>query len=170
MLDKLQQNGWECEFSIDMSSAENEINRLANKYLACNLFVREQNRLIVEDDYRDELDHIYATGFVSTASSQDSEGSENNCFDSSVLPDELKQLVDSLLPHQCEAIRAILLNKDCIPEIERIADETFTMPDALIDDINEEAKQFLDDILIESFEGGLQVLEQYCFELTNALK
>ena len=170
LLDKLQQNGWECEFNVEMSRAEDEINRLANKYLACNLFVREQNRLVVEDDYRDELDHIYAHGFASTASSQDTEDSENDYFDSSTLSNELKQLVGSLLPHQCEALRAILLNKDCLPEIERIADEAFTLPDALIDEINEFANSFLNDILVEETEDGLQILEQYQSELAQALK
>lgn len=167
LLVTLYQNGWECEFTEETLAAKSEVNRLANKYLACNLLAEEQNRLIVEDDYRDELEHIYSNGFESVATSYDTNVSY---LDSSLLSDELKLLVDSLSPTLSEALRAVLSEEDCQWELARIAENAFTMPETLIDDINEMAKQVLNDILIDVFDDRIQVLEQYKPELTKALK
>lgn len=167
LFDTLQQSGWECDFAVEMLDAESEINKLANKYLACNLLAREQNRLIVEDDYRDELDHIYSNGIENSESSHDT---ASGFFDTSLLSDELKQLVDLLSPAHSDALRAILSEEDCQSELERIAEESFTMPEMLIDDINETTNQILNDILIDVFDGRPQVLDQYKAELTKALK
>jgi hypothetical protein len=45
-----------------------------------------------------------------------------------------------------------------------------TMPEMMLDEINDIALQFLDDVLIDTFGDYPQICEQYAAELKQALK
>ena len=44
------------------------------------------------------------------------------------------------------------------------------MPEILIDEINDIATQYIGDILIDTFDAEMSVLEQYVNELKEAMK
>ena len=50
-----------------------------------------------------------------------------------------------------------------------VADEAMTMPEILIDEINDIASQEIDDILIDTFNDTMCILEQYEQELKDAV-
>lgn len=54
--------------------------------------------------------------------------------------------------------------------IEEIANAEMSMPEILIDEINDIATQYIGDILIDTFDAEMSVLEQYVIELKEAMK
>lgn len=54
--------------------------------------------------------------------------------------------------------------------IEEIANAEMSMPEILIDEINDIATQYIGDILIDTFDAEMSVLEQYVNELKEAMK
>lgn len=170
LLDMLFSSKWECVFSSEMSNAIDEINKQANKYLACALLVREHERLIVEDDYRDELDQIYAGQTEVTEPKKTLPAQEVQSFDLSVLSAEMQKFIDALSPVQEETLHTILTQRDALSALSQIAEEAMTMPEILIDEINDVATQFLDDILIDALGDEPCVLDQYEPELRKAIK
>ena len=165
LLDQLRGSGWECPYLPEMSDSVGEINRLAGKYLACALLARERAQLIVEDDYRDELDHLYANRPGAARAPSGGAGSEAPAPASGV-----QQLTGTLTPTQRRALQAILWQEDVSSALGRIAEEAMTLPEILIDEINDAASQFLDDILVDALEGAPRILEQYESELRENLK
>ncbi|MGM9602982.1 MAG: TerB N-terminal domain-containing protein [Faecousia sp.] len=170
LLDMLHDHGWECVLNPDTTDSINEINKLASQYLACALLVQEHEYLIVEDDYRDELDYIYSNRPETAEPKEPVSEEEDRCFDRSVLSDPMKQLLDMLTPVQIETLWIILSQGDSLSRLEQIAEDAMTMPEILIDEINDVATQFLDDILIDAQGDVLCILEQYEPELKKALK
>lgn len=174
LLDQLYSGDWKCVATPEMKRSIEEINRLAYKYLACALLVRERSNLVVEDDYQDELDYIYANpaempepteaAFVEKEVERETESG----FDLSLLSDEMQELVCMLTPVQQQTLHIILSHK--IDELERIAEEEMTMPELLVDEINDTATQVLDDILIDMMDEQPCILEQYESELKRAMK
>ena len=53
---------------------------------------------------------------------------------------------------------------------EEIANAEMSMPEILIDEINDIATQYIGDILIDTFDAEMSVLEQYVNELKEAMK
>lgn len=170
LLDTLHDHGWECVLNPDTTDSINEINKLASQYLACALLVQEHEHLIVEDDYRDELDYIYDNR-PETADPIELVSTEEDChFERSVLSAQMKQFLDALTPVQIETLYIILSQDDPLSKLEQIAEEAMTMPEILIDEINDVATQFLDDILLDALGDAPCILEQYEPELKKALK
>lgn len=170
LLDTLHNCGWECVLNPETTGSINEINKLANKYLACALLVQERKHLIVEDDYRDELEYIYANKLELANPIEQVSAEEDYHFDGSVFSDEMKQFLDALTPVQLEALHTILSQEVPLSKLEQIAEEAMTMPEILIDEINDVATQFLNDILIDAQGDTPCILEQYEPELKRALK
>lgn len=170
LLDTLHDHGWECVLNPDTTDSINEINKLASQYLACALLVQEHEYLIVEDDYRDELDYIYSNRPETAEPKEPVSAEEDRNFERSVLSDPMKQLLDMLTPVQIETLCIILSQEDPLSRLEQIAEDAMTMPEILIDEINDVATQFLDDILIDAKGDVPCILEQYEPELKKALK
>ena len=53
--------------------------------------------------------------------------------------------------------------------MEEIANAEMSMPEMLIDEINDIASQIIGDMLIDTFSGEICILEQYESDLKNAL-
>ena len=170
LLDELQKSAWEMPYAPSVQVSIEKINSLSQQYLASSLLVTEGDQLILEDDYRDEFDYIYGnlSQFAPLEEKEEDDGS--SLFDCTKLSEELGQFLDALSPHQ-EEILTVLLKKENVSEkLAAIADAHLSMPEILLDEINEIATQLIGDILIDTFGEEICVLEQYSLELTNAMK
>lgn len=131
---------------------------------------REREYLIVEGNQWDESNYndthkpdiASPNGLVPTK--------EDTYFERTALSDQMNGLLGELTTIQKRTLFIILSKADSQSELEQIAEEAMTMPEILIDDINDVATQFLDDILLDSQGDAPSVLEQYESELKNALR
>lgn len=90
-------------------------------------------------------------------------------FDAEKLSDRMRQLTDALAELQQAALRIVLVSDEPLEQLSALAEEALTMPEILIDEINDAAMQALDDILIDAFGDVPRVLEQYENELKDAV-
>lgn len=166
---------WNTAVTSNNKAHADEINRAANQYLARALLVIENNHYIVEDDYRDEVEHIFKTnpGIIDRCSEEHDDvesvpASTHVFFDATRLSEELERMIAALTSVQQEALWAIVTQSDPQERLNALADEAMIMPEMLIDEINDIASQQIDDILIDTFDDTLCVLEQYEQELKDA--
>lgn len=89
-------------------------------------------------------------------------------FSVDMLSESMHHLLDMLSNLHEEALWSILTSDDPMSQLNRIAESAMTMPEILIDDINDAAAQVLDDILIDAFGDEPSVLDQYRAELKSA--
>lgn len=82
---------------------------------------------------------------------------------------QIQLLVDELSVEQKRVLEAILSGKCLWQKIERIAESQMSMPEIIIDEINEIAMRYLDDILINVFETEVHILEQYANEIRRKM-
>ena len=169
LLDILSKSNWECVNDSGKTDLVNEINRQANKYLACALIIQTHELFIVEEDYRDELNDIYINQ-IEIDTQKEVLIEQETHFIIERLSNEMQQLITSLTSVQVEILYIILEKESLQTKIEEIAEEAMTMPEIVIDEINDIATQYLDDILIDTFGDELCILEQYEEELKRAMK
>ena len=81
-----------------------------------------------------------------------------------------KEFLGALTDIQRQALQAILFSDDPQEKLAKLAEETMSMPEIMIDEINDVATQFLDDILVDTFDDTPTVLEQYADELKRAVE
>ncbi|MEB3293043.1 MAG: tellurite resistance TerB C-terminal domain-containing protein [Synechococcales bacterium] len=65
------------------------------------------------------------------------------------LPPEWKQFIAQLPQYEFQALRAIAREKNPAPQLKQIAEANLTMPELLVDAINERALETLGDIILE---------------------
>lgn len=86
------------------------------------------------------------------------------------LSDGLGQVIENLTAAQIEVLHIILAKEFIGEQLEKAAEEMMSMPEIMIDEINDVAIQYLDDVLIDIFDGTPCILEQYEEELNQAMK
>ena len=167
---------WSGAVVSDNKAQADEVNRAANQYLARALLVVENNHYIVEDDYRDEVEFIFKTNpeIISQrfAGREDAEiipDSTRVFFDVTHFSEALEAMSAALTSVQQEALWAIAVLDDPQERLKSLADEAMIMPEMLIDEINDIASQQIDDILIDTFDDKICILEQYEQELKDAV-
>jgi len=157
LLDRLDKSTWECSAAQEDEPLIAEINRLAERDLGRALLVVEASKIIAEDDYRDELEYIYQN---QPATSSKESGSK--IFDSSRLTSEaMKNFVDALEPIQQKALYVLITSENPQSDLETIAKEADTMPQLLLDEINELALQKMEDIIVDAVDQKPQILDEY---------
>ena len=170
----LKATGWESPANTEISTFIEEINSAAARFIARALIVSEAGRYIVEDDYRDELEYIYENMPKSELAAQQETVAETEVHDTKLdgigLPEELKQFLEALTDIQRQTIQVVLFSDDPQEKLTQLAEKVMSMPEILIDEINDVATQFLDDILIDTFDDTPTVLEQYADELKRAVE
>lgn len=170
LIDELQKHSWEIAYNSSCQASVDTINGMSGKLLACDLLVVEGNHLILEDDYRDEFDYLYEHLEEIETSKPDVTAEKHTAFDLVLLSEEMKEFFDSLSPYQEEIICIILSRTDVKNRIDKIADAQMSMPEILVDEINDIASQYIGDILIDTFGDEMCILEQYEDELKKAVK
>lgn len=170
LIDSMQANSWEIAYNSSVQASIEKINELSGMKLACAILVVEENTLILEDDYRDEFNYIYEhlSEFNTPESISTEDDSSKFVLDG--LSDEIRQLLETLSPTQKEILYIILSQENISGRIEEIANTEMSMPEILVDEINDIATQYIGDILIDTFGDEMCVLEQYADELKKAMK
>ncbi len=90
---------------------------------------------------------------------------ETDDFSSDKLPDEWTEFVAHLTNSELQVLKAIVYLENPNPEIKKIAESYITMPELLIDGINERAIATIGDIIIEP--GSVSPLIAEAEYLTN---
>lgn len=170
LIDEMRSKSWEMEYNSSVQASIEKINELSGMQLACSIVVVEGNTLILEDDYRDEFNYIYEHLSEIEIPESSEEKDTISKFDLTALSDEMKQLLETLTPAQEEILHIILSQENMSQRIEEIANAEMSMPEILIDEINDIATQYIGDILIDTFDAEMSVLEQYVNELKEAMK
>ena len=170
LIDEMRSKSWEMEYNSSVQASIEKINELSGMQLACSIVVVEGNTLILEDDYRDEFNYIYEHLSEIEIPESSEEKDTISKFDLTALSDEMKQLLETLTPAQEEILHIILSQENMSQRIEEIANAEMSMPEILIDEINDIATQYIGDILIDTFDAEMSVLEQYVIELKEAMK
>lgn len=169
----LKDTQWETEANKAQTQLVEEINAAAIRFLSQGLIVVEAGRYIVEDDYRDELDYIYqenSDAVIAEEAEITESMNQANTVDVEDLSVEVKDFLEALTDVQRKTIAAVLFSNNPEEKLAQLADETMSMPEILIDDINALATEFLDDILIKTVDDTPTVLGQYAGELKRAVK
>lgn len=129
------------EIQIDVLT--DKINELSMKFVGDILIVNEENMKLVTEDFRDELGYLFMLEKKAEISFI--------CSDTScTLPDNWIELKIKLDKINIETLKA-LLNKETVnEEIKKIAFDNLTMPQLLLDNINELALETVGDIIIDT--------------------
>lgn len=170
LIDSMQSNSWEIAYNSSVQASIEKINELSGIKLACAILVVEENTLILEDDYRDEFNYIYEHLSEFNTPEAISTEDDSSKFVLDGLSDEIRQLLETLSPTQKEILYIILSQENISGRIEEIANTEMSMPEILVDEINDIATQYIGDILIDTFGDEMCVLEQYADELKKAMK
>ena len=156
LLDRLNKSNWEdVEESGDMQRIA-EINRLSEHNLGSPLLVRENNTIIVEEDYQDELTFIY-----DNPPQKEKLSMSNSIFDLSILTGEFLEFIQSLTLESQKALHVIVLGYDVEKKLAIIAEDESSMPQILLDDINEVAMRFLGNIVIDTIGEQPCIVDEY---------
>lgn len=76
------------------------------------------------------------------------------------LDEELTQFLESLQPYHLEAIQILYDGQDIQNQLKALADKYISLPELIIDEINELAYEVLDNLFIES-DDGFYISEEY---------
>lgn len=170
----LKRTGWETPANSEAGTFIEEINSVAARFIARTLIVTEAGQYIVEDDYRDELDYIFDNMLESELTAEQETATEieisSTKLDEIGLSENLKRFFEALTDIQRQVLQAILFSDDPQKTLTQLAEETMSMPELLIDEINDVATQYLDDIFIDTLSDTPTVLEQYADELKRAVE
>ncbi len=87
------------------------------------------------------------------------------------IPEEWQNFISHISPSEMQVIRAIIQQSDPSATIKKIADDNITMPELLIDSINECALDTIGDLLIEPGSDSipLGIMEEYLTLLNKLL-
>lgn len=171
LLRYLQAQEWEADSDSAAGALEgtfvavvlDRINERALDELGDHLIFDEAGTLVVAEDYRDELEHLFthsapvrlATSGLLQASAYDD------------LAPEWAVFVQQLQPHHWETLAALLGGVNVQTRLAGIAQSVQSTPDLLIDEINEYALVNIGDIIIEA--GDPPVIEEEDYESVQAL-
>jgi hypothetical protein len=152
LLQTLAQHGWEMEegtltkvsSGMMVALAVDEINAIALEQLGSLLIVQEGSKSIVEDDYRDELEYLFAHQELIPKRVH-----EIVWEVAATAEDDVLRLAERLQPHHHEVLFALKQGQG-ISEIQRIAERVGTMPELLLDEINDAAMETIGDLLIDN--------------------
>lgn len=179
----LRSKGWEDRYDPSMKLLVDEVNRLALKYLSQDILIIDgDSNVTVEEDFWDEIDYIWQSNHADTATlpdeidhvntgndSDDQEVAKGTLFNYSGLPEELTDCLKSFTSTQEAALAAVLKEDNPYEAITTLADEAMTMPEVIIDEINEVSYSYLNEMLIEQDEENLSVIDPYQDMLKKSL-
>jgi hypothetical protein len=152
MLELLMKAGWTVDDTqlakelpgLLVERAIDHINDLALKFLGDIVIASEGTRRIVADDYRDELEFLLPKTSIKAKTTEQGETPTEG------FPEGWGDFVRRLRDDQQEVLAAIMDKDAAMERIRKIAADKATMPEALIDSINELAQETVGDIIIDT--------------------
>ena len=170
ILDEIQKNNWKIAYNSDMQVVIDKINQIYHQYLASDVLVVESDVLLLEEDYREEFRYVY-NHLEEIIPNESNENVENSSvFKLEKISEDLRILITSLSILQRKILRIVLFQNNVQSQLNEISNDQMTMPELLIDEINDIAMQYIGDILIDTYEEEIHILEQYENELKNAIE
>lgn len=160
----LEKTAWEREADPCDDAYIKEVNRASERYLGCALLVKEGTVMMVEDDYRDELAHVCENPPQIAEAAQALVD-----FDCTVLSPELQDFVEALMPQQQKVLSVLLTSQHPQSELEIIAEEEMSMPQMLLDDINELAMRVFGDLIVDCTQQEPRILQDYVVQLEQSI-
>lgn len=159
----LREQDWEADEADAQHAVENEflsvvvdrLNTRALDRLPDKLIYIDDERLIVAEDYRDELDHLLTHQFEPVLAGGRSNTTEADRLQT-LTPyyDELKpewvEFVQRMRAYHWEALNVLLIGDDVALRLEGVARAAHTMVSLMINEINEFALGSIGDIIIDS--------------------
>lgn len=172
LLDVLIKGGWQVEDAllrpafpgVLLEPLVDRVNSLALELLGDILIATEEGTRVVADDFRDELEYlssVHEQEWQTPATS----GTEPPSAD---LPADWAELASKLANYQIEVLRALVGEADSAVRLRQIADQHATMPELLIDSINELALDAIGDYIIEPGSNP-PLIEDEDLEITRKL-
>ena len=151
-LEKLKENHWVCDASIVESQYAKEINNVAEEMFARSILFNNNGKIFVDSQWIPLIDNIELAH----------EESESAPI-STVLhyDDSIEEIFSQLSAGQKNAINVILTGNRVASKLREIADNEFTMPDTMIDEINEIALSIMDDMLIDTSMVVPEIIDEY---------
>ncbi|AFZ03387.1 tellurite resistance TerB C-terminal domain-containing protein [Calothrix sp. PCC 6303] len=86
------------------------------------------------------------------------------------LLDEWFDLIETLTSPQFQALESILEEQNPYPRIKKIAEDNITMPNILIDSINEQAQETIGEIIIDTNADLPLIYPEYRFKLQQLIE
>lgn len=163
LLIKLKNVEWKIQYDFSMQHEIDKINEKSIKFFACNILSIKNDYLILETEYKDKLYYICEN--IDKFKNNKNE----DLFDFSALENELKEFMEALSAQQIEIIYNIVMQKNITNFLDEIASQEMSMPEVLIDEINDIALQFLDNIFIDTITDDLCILEEYYDQIKKAI-
>jgi hypothetical protein len=150
MLIYMMNNGWRADSSMLqhttpimlVETAIEHINELSLKFVGDILIAEESEIKIVSEDYRDEIEYLLLHYQL------DPMGSPIQSSQISGIAPEWIELLNRMEKHHIAALRAIF-NGANRSELAKIAEENASMPELLVDSINEIALDAIGDVIIQ---------------------
>lgn len=157
----LMQNNWEidndalkaCLAGVFIEPIIDRINEVSLNTLGDILIASEGNIKLIVDDFRDEIEYLLSLPEEGETPVSQEELTEN-------LPKDWAELKAKLSPEHFKVLRALIEEADPNDTVIEIAGESGTMPEVLIDLINEAALDTLGDIIIDTSSGLVSVEEE----------
>jgi hypothetical protein len=148
LLQTMMEHQWEIDGNILvgsisdvlLESAIEHINELSLEFVGDLLIASEGSRKVATEDYRDELDYLLRHYIPERRESKRPAVAD--------LPSEWLELRVRLADCQIRALKVIAAGGDRT-ELTKIANENATMPELLVDSINELALDTIGDVIIE---------------------
>jgi septal ring factor EnvC (AmiA/AmiB activator) len=81
-----------------------------------------------------------------------------------------RELLENLAKHEVQALRILATEANPAPQLKRIAEAQVTMPELLLDSINERALDTVGDLVLEATGNGAQVAQEYQEMVLNLLR
>ena len=147
--------GWKIAAQSSEKNKAHQLNKLAEMEFAQTCIYEAQGNLYVFEMWQDVLDK-YLEGYIGKEL-QDNKG------------DSLGAVIFNLSKSQKEVLRIILREENIEEKIARIADEEFSLPEILIDEINSIAVSIFKDIIINTQSESIEVFEEYIDEIKAVL-
>jgi hypothetical protein len=149
LLDIFRRCGWEAGDAALVESMPGSlvedlagrINHLALHDLSDMLIHSEEGKKVIAEDYRNELEFLLARQAATAAKTSAAALAPD-------LPADWAEFVGKLADYQIHVLRAILRQQNPVDEIRRLAAERATMPETLVEQINELAVNTLGDVVI----------------------
>ena len=169
LVEMLRQSNWEMDndglkttlAGIIIEPLIDHINEVSLIALGDILIASEDNIKLIVDDFRDEIEYLLSLPEEGKTSILQRDITED-------LPKDWAELKAKLSSEHLKVLRALIEEDDPNDTVAEIAGESGTMPEVLIDLINEAALDTLGDIIIDT-SSGLASVEEEDFEMVQKL-
>jgi len=150
----------------------NIINELRVESDRVREMLRVENAEVDEPDYSQQLVPVTENELQSISDSTANilpvaEETQEVNLDISSLPEDLKELLTSYSNNQRRILKAISIGEDAQTVLERVAEEEFSVPEVLIDEINSAAISTIGCELIDT--DDFSIIEEYAELIKSAL-